>query len=115
MLVERKTCNVHVVRNDITLDLPGAVRDLKLLVRVDERRRGLRAEEGVVSTAAALLRLAVLGAHPEVGRPGVHEDVEVARRRADLHCRDVTDIIGSEKDERWNISDECRSDDSTLR
>ena len=43
----------HVVRDDVACNRARAVRHLELLVRVDEGRRRLRAEERVVPASAA--------------------------------------------------------------
>ncbi len=95
VLVQCETSDVDVVRDDIALDLARTVCDFELLVRVHKRGGGLGTKEGVIATASSLLRLAVLGAHPEVGRSRIHEDVEVARRRADLNRCNVANIISS--------------------
>ena len=95
MCVQGETCDVHVVFDDVALDVARSIGDGERLVRVDKGGRRLGSEERVVSTIAALFGLAVFSANPEVGRTGVHQYVEVLWGGADLHCSNVTDIVGS--------------------
>ena len=47
----------------------------------------------VAYTVTASLRLTTFGADPEIGRAGIHKELEVARRVTNLDGRDVTNIV----------------------
>lgn len=47
----------------------------------------------VAYTVTASLRLTTFGADPEIGRTGIHKELEVARRVTNLDGRNVTNIV----------------------
>ena len=49
----------------------------------------------MIAAVTAILGLAVLRAHPEIGRTGVHENVEVHSRSTNLYGSHISDIVGS--------------------
>ena len=49
----------------------------------------------MIAAVTAILGLAVLRAHPEIGRTGVHEDLEVRSWSTNLEGGNVSDIVCS--------------------
>ena len=45
-------------------------------------------------TAASVDRLAPLRTNPKVSRAGIHQDVEITGRSANLNSRDIARIVG---------------------